>query len=96
MFVREKVIPNYILGLAMSRLLKWCELLLYNRDLETLAYVTQIPPSNTSCGKGTAQEFTKKFEEKSLQLIQKRQILDGETLTHATRTDTERELQAFC
>jgi len=45
--------------------------------------------------KGNSQEFTKKFEEKSFQFIQKRQILDGETLTRATRSDAERELPDF-
>jgi len=43
--------------------------------------------------KGNSQEFPKKFEEKSFQFIQKRQILKGETLTRATRSDAERELR---
>jgi len=62
--VREKL-PNYILGLALSksRLLKWCELLLYNQwwsgdpspcssdfSLEYLLW------------KGNSQEFTKKLK----------------------------------
>jgi len=50
---------------------------------------------STSCGRGTAKSFTKNFEEKSLQFIQKRQILDGETLTRATPTDAERELNPY-
>jgi len=62
-----------------------------NGDLETLARAAQILHSITSC-----REFTKKFEEKSLQFIQKRQILDGETLTRATQSDAERELQHNC
>jgi len=32
------------------------------------------------------------FEEKSLQIIQKRQIFDGETLTRVTQLDAVREL----
>jgi len=86
--VREKLL-NYILGLATSRLLKWRELLLLN---QWWSGDPQILHSRISCGKGTAKSKTKKFEAKSLQFIQKRQILDGETLTHATRSDVEREL----
>jgi len=62
-----------------------------NGDLETLARAAQILHSRTSCGKGTAKSSPKKFEEKSLQFIQKRQILDGEALTRATRSNAEGE-----
>jgi len=85
--VREKL-PNYILGLAMSRFLKWCKLLLMNQ------WWSGDPSTHTSDSslkywlrKGNSQEFTQKFEEKSLQFIQKRQILHGKTLIYATRKD---------
>jgi len=42
--------------------------------------------------KGRSLIFATKFEEKSLQLIQKRSILDGETLIRATQSHAEREL----
>jgi len=41
--------------------------------------------------KANSQTFAAKFEEKSLQIIQKRCIMDGETLICATWSDAEGE-----
>jgi len=64
--VREKL-PNYILGLAMSRLLKWRELLFFFNQwwVETLARAAQILHSRTSCGKGTAKSSPKSLKKSS-------------------------------
>jgi len=64
-----------------------------NGDLETLARATQILHSRTSCGKGTAKTSPKSLKKSPSNSSKKRQILDGETLTRATQSDVERELQ---
>jgi len=62
-------------------------------DPETLACAAQISPSSSSCGKGKAETSPQSLKRKSLQIIQKREILNGgETLA---LLDVERALQHF-
>jgi len=50
---------------------------------------------SSSCGKGTAKTLIHSLKKSPSKSWQKRQILDGETLTRATRLDAERDLSIY-